>query len=142
MQPKWKLIGTLAVYGITTLHVFIMPLLGDRMNREPVLGCFVVGSFLFFISLSFFLWGALPYSNLTTTDTTVRSAFRFSLCCVAYSLFQIPLWSILSGRFPPDGFNTYQAIFITTGVTISMFGSPGPFLVMLYRRLKAANSNK
>ena len=117
-------------------------ILGDRLNRDQILGCLVVGAFLFIVSLAFFLRGSVPYRPLIASDAHIRWGFRFSTVCVAYALFQIPVWCLLTRCFPPDGFTDSQAVVVTAGVVISMFGSATPWIILFIRFLRARNEQQ
>src|SRR4051812_1364437 len=90
--------------------------LGDRLNRDQMLGCLVVGTFLFVVSLAFFFRGSLPYRSLGVSDASIRRGFQISSVCVVYALVQIPIWCLMTHRFPPDGFTEIQAVIVTAGL--------------------------
>jgi hypothetical protein len=111
--------------------------LGNRLNRDQLLGCLVVGAFLFMVSLAFFLHGSLPYRSLGVSDASIRRSFLFSWVCVVYALFEIPIWCLITHRFPPDGFTEIQAVIVSAGLVVSLFGSATPWIILLFRQWAA-----
>lgn len=116
--------------------------LGVRLDREQTLGCLVFGAFHFILSLAFFLRGSVPYHALGASDAGIRRGFRFSLACVVFALFQIPIWSLMTRRFPPDGFTDGQSVVVIAGLLVSMFGSATPWIIFFFRYIRAANNRK
>jgi Na+/melibiose symporter-like transporter len=133
-KSKSKLIRAAGVFLATGFVV--IEILGNRLNSNQLLGCLVVGAFMFGISLVAFLFGALPFRTVGASDKTIRRAFIFACFSLAYSILQIPLWSCMTHQFPPGTMGDTQAGFVTFGVIISLFGPAAPLIVRFARFIR------
>lgn len=139
-KPKNKLIT--AVVAVVGIGYIAIDVLGNRLNSNQLLGCLVVGAFMFAISLVAFLFGALPFRTLGASDKTIRRAFIFACLSLAYSVLQIPLWSYMTHQFPPGTMSGTQAGFATVGVVISLFGPAAPWIVRFVRFIRERNKEQ
>ena len=126
-KHNFKLGTALIVVALTNFIVFAV--FAKRIDRDQLLGCLLVGTFMFSISLVAFLFGALPYRTLGVSDKTMRLAFIFACFCPAYSVIQIPLWCYMTHQFPPGGMTPTQAVFAMVGIVVSSFGPAAPWLI-------------
>lgn len=89
--------------------VVVGRLLGDRLNRNQMLGYLFVSSFLILFSFFAFLLGAMPFHALGATDRAIRWAFVFACFTLIYSIAQIPLRCLMTHKFPSAALNSSQA---------------------------------
>ena len=139
-KPKSKLVT--AVAAVLVISYIAINVLGNRLNNNQLLGCLVVGTFMFSISLLAFLFGARPFRALGPSDKTIRRAFIFACLSLAYSVLQIPLWSCMTHQFPPGKMSETQAGLATAGVVISLFGPAAPWIVRFVRFIRERNKEQ
>jgi hypothetical protein len=130
-KPNLKLVKSVGILVI--IMVVVGRLLGDRMNHDQMLGCLFVGSFLILFSFLAFLLGAIPFRALGAADRVIRWAFVFACFALAYSVAQIPLWCLMTHRFPPATLSSNQATWATIGVILSLFGPAAPLVIRIGR---------
>ncbi len=113
--------------------------LGDRMNQNQMLGCLVFWAFLM-IWASFMFWaGSWPLLPRLATEPQTRVPFALGAGGLLFAIGQIPLWSLLTQRFPPDKFTEGQAVLATGGVVVSLFAPAAPIVIKVTRQLWTVN---
>jgi hypothetical protein len=125
------------VAGLAVAISIAATVLGKRLNSNQMLGCLVVWAFLFVSSLAFFLSCSLPFRSLGVSDPSIRRSFRFSSLCLVYALFQIPIWSLMTRRFPPGELTETQAVIVTAGLVISLFGPATLGIILFFRQIRS-----
>src|SRR5579871_5421743 len=119
-KPNLNLVKPVGILVI--IMVVVLRLLGDRLNQNQMLGCLFVGAFLILLSFLAFLLGAIPFQPLGASDRVMRWAFVFACFSMVYAVAQIPLWCLITHRFPPGAMSGSQATWATIGVILSLFG--------------------
>ena len=119
----------IALIVVALINFIVFAVFAKRIDRDQLLGCLLVGTFMFSTSLVAFLFGALPYRTLGVSDKVIRWTFIFACLCPAYSVIQIPLWCYMTHQFPPGGMNPTQAVFAMVGIVVSSFGPAAPWVV-------------
>lgn len=113
--------------------------LGDRMNHNQLLGCLVFWAFLV-VWASFMFWaGTWPLLPRLATEPQTRGPFALGAGGLLFAIGQIPLWSLLTHRFPPDKFTEGQAVLATIGIVVSLCAPAAPVVIKVSRQLWAAN---
>lgn len=140
VKPKSRLITTIAV--VLVIGYIAITVLGNRLDKNQLLGCLVVGAFMLAFSVFAFLAGARPFRALGAHDRAMRRAFIFACLSLAYSILQIPLWSGMTHQFPPGTMNGTQAGFAAVGVVISLFGPAAPLIVRFGRSIRKRNKEQ
>jgi len=113
--------------------------LGDRMNRDQMSGCLVFWTFLV-VWASFMFWaGTWPLFARLADEPKARVPFGIGAAALIFAIFQIPMWSLITHRFPPNEFTGTQAVIATVGVVISLFGPAAPVVIGVSKQLWAAN---
>ena len=108
---------------------------GEKLNENDFLGTIVIGSSLFSISSIFFYCASFQYRKELFKDQKLKVAYYFSVGSLLLSLFQIPVWVLITGQFPPRGFTDVQALIVTIIVLIALFGPAAPWLLIFQRHL-------
>ncbi len=113
--------------------------LGDRMNRDQMFGYLVFWAFLV-IWASFMFWaGTWPLFARLANEPKTRVTFGIGATALAFAICQMPMWSLMTHRFPPDKFTGTQAVIATVGVVISLFAPAAPVVIGVSKQLWAAN---
>jgi hypothetical protein len=139
-KPKPKLVTVVAV--VLVIGYIAITALGKRLDSNQLLGCLLVGTFMFGISLLAFLVGALPFRALGASDKTIQRAFIFACLCLVYAVLQIPLWCRMTHQFPPGKMGDTQSGFAAFGVVLSLFGPAAPLIVRFGRYFRARSKEQ
>ena len=117
----------LAVAAYTVLQIY--------GNKNDVIGALTFGIFLFLMSSAFFIKGALPFRQSNEHKRQVRIATG----CLILSALYIPILSIMTWRFPPDGFGLITATIALLLLLLALFGSATPWVSRVFKALVALN---
>lgn len=113
--------------------------LGDRMNQNQLLGCLVFWAFLVIWAAFIFWAGTWPLLPRLANEPQTHVPFAVGAGGLVFAICQIPLWSLLTHRFPPDKFTETQAVLATVGVVISLFAPAAPVVSGVSKQLWKAN---
>ena len=114
-------------------------IMNERLNEDPILGSLVVWATLAFWAMSLFWSTSLPFMPHLREFRFLRIPFGMAVIAVLYAMLQIPIWSLMTGRFPPDHFTPKQAHIATAGVLFGMVGPGAPMGVNFFRNLWVKN---
>ena len=128
-----------SLIAIDLIGYSIAMLLGEKLDANQVLGSIILEALLFVASLAFFVGAALPYKELTTSDVVLKRAYRFSIFSLILSLLTVPIWSLLSGEFPPGDFGQVSSIVASTILLVALFGPASPWIILWRRWLIETN---
>lgn len=123
MRDRKKLAFTLLI-GIILSASGVFAVLGDRMNQNQLLGCLAVWAFL--IIWAGFMWwvGTWPVVSRLATEPDLKLSFAVGTGALVFAIVQVPLWGLMTHRFPPDNFTAMQGILATMGIVFGLF-APG-----------------
>ena len=134
-----KKLGFRILMGIMIGAGIVFSVLGDRMNQDQLFGCLVFWTFLVVWS-SFMFWaGTWPLLSRLVNEPNTRVPFAIGAGALIFAICQIPLWSLMTHRFPPDKFTGTQAVIATVGVVFSLFAPAAPVVIGVSKQLWAAN---
>ena len=101
-------------------------ILNERLNDNELLGCLVVWAILAFLAMALFWSDSLPFWPHLKDFPFLRHPFWVSIFAVLFAVLEIPIWSLMTGQFPPDDFTSQQASIVTAGVLFGMAGPAAP----------------
>lgn len=127
MKLIFIILITLAVAAYTVLLIY--------GNKNDVIGALTFGIFLFLMSSAFFVKGAIPFRKSSEHKHEVRIATG----CLILSALYIPIISIITWRFPPDGFGSITATIALLLLLLALFGSATPWVHRILKALAALN---
>ncbi len=119
-----KITAVIVIFAIAAY--IVLQKYGDN---DQVVGMSTFGLFIFLTALVFFLKGTRPFIG-DENRKTVRLV-RLGIGCLVFSALLIPFWSLITWRFPPDGFNMATALMATASLLIAVFGSAAPTIQRL-----------
>jgi len=140
-KKTYEFWGSVSV-GITAMLYVLTQALGKRIDQDQLLGCLLVWAFMFAASVAFFCRGALKFKDKTATDPGIHHAYHFAVLSLLLSAIQIPLWTIMTGEFPPNHFTEFQAVVVAGGVVVALFGPAAPWFVMFKRAMVVINNQQ
>ena len=136
-----KLILRLFV-GILLVSGAIFSFLGNTMNDNQLLGCLLTWAFLTVWAVFMFWAGSWPLIYRLGTDTHARRLFSLGVAGLAFAILQIPLWSLMTQRFPPDNFTLVQAILASCGAVISLIAPAAPTVIRIMKGIWLINQEQ
>jgi len=116
--------------------------LGNKVNENQLMGAVLFGALLCSMSGISFYFASFQNRNLFENDTVLRKAYRFAIACFVFSFLQIPIWSVLTGHFPPKGFSGIGALIATIGVVLCLVGPAVPWLFGFLREMNEINKRR
>lgn len=141
MNDRRKL-GFRLLTGIIVGAGIVFSAFGERMNQNQLLGCLVFWAFLV-IWASFMFWaGTWPLLPRLAREPQTRLPFAIGAGALIFAIGQIPLWSLMTHRFPPDKFTGTQAVLAAVGIVISLFAPAAPLVIGVSKQLWAANQEQ
>ena len=109
--------------------------LNERLNENQLLGSLVVWSILALWAMALFWSTSLPFWPHLRDFPFLRIPYVISLLAVIFAVVQIPIWSLMTGQFPPDDFSSRQAYIVTAGVVFGLVGPGAPAGINFIRNL-------
>ena len=111
----------------------------NELNLHPLFGCLVFWSFLLSISI----WGhfnvALSFYERFPENRIYLVLYRLSFCAIIIALLTLPVWSIVSGSFPPGNISELGGILLTTAICYTIITPQLPRLIFLIKKQKTRN---
>ena len=129
MKTITRLIGALAVGAYIVLQRY--------GSIDQLVGMAMFGTLVFLIALFLFLKATYPH--IGKSDPTMARDVRIGIACLILSALLIPLWSLMTWRFPPDGFTMTTAAAATTTLLVAVIGSAAPWIHRAVSGLIAMN---
>lgn len=129
MKTMTRLIGILAILAYVVLQRY--------GSKDQIVGMALFGVLVFLMALFLFLKGTYPHWR--KEDPKTQRHVRIAIACLILSALLIPIWSLMTWRFPPDGFTMITALAATTTLLIAVFGSATPWIHRFVSGLIAIN---
>jgi len=124
-----RLIGVLAIVAYVLLHRY--------GSKDQIVGMAMFGALVFLMALFLFLKGTYPHMG--KDDPKTKRHVRIAVACLILSALLIPIWSVMTWRFPPDGFTMTTALAATATLPIAVMGSATPWIHRFVSGLIALN---
>lgn len=136
-----QLIGR-GLSGLFVVLLVVASALGERMNQNPLLGCLIFWGVLASWAAALFWFASRPYFALRDALPILRIPCVFSVIALGFAALQLPLWSAMTTRFPPDQFSAVQAAVATVGVLFGLAGPGAPGIIVFVQRVWEMNKEQ
>lgn len=138
-KAGWLLI---AAGGILIASFGVFGALGDRMNQNQLLGCLTGWAFL--VVWAVFVWwvGTWRVRPRLATEPHFRLWFAVGTGALVFAIVQVPLWGLMTHRFPPDKFTVGQSILATIGVVFGLFAPGAPLVARVLKSIWQTNQEQ
>ncbi|NLB54164.1 MAG: hypothetical protein GX811_00065 [Lentisphaerae bacterium] len=139
---KRKTLAFRLFMGIIIVASAVFSVFGRQMDENQLFGCLIFWAF-FTIWASFLFWvGTWPLVRHLAVDPQAKRQFAVGVAGLLFAIFQIPLWALMTGRFPPDKFTGFQAHLATCGIVISLFAPAAPVVIKVINEIWMFNQEQ